>query len=53
MTTERLIRVQYAVYPTREAALAAGWPDAEYGTWQASPSSTRCVDGWIAMRYDD
>jgi hypothetical protein len=46
-----LIRVQFAVYPSREAALAAGYPDAEYGTWQRRPSSTECVDGWIALGY--
>jgi hypothetical protein len=54
--TERdnnMIRVRYAVYPTREAALAGGWPDAEYGVWQLRPSSTECVEGWIALDYPD
>jgi hypothetical protein len=46
---EELVRVRYAVYPTREAALAAGYPDAEHGTWQTSPASVRCVEGWIAL----
>jgi hypothetical protein len=45
----QLVRVQFAVYPTREAALAAGYPDAEYGTWQKSPSACQCVEGWIAL----
>jgi hypothetical protein len=44
-------RVQFAVYATREAALAAGWPDAEEGTWQLRPSSAECVEGWIALDY--
>ena len=48
---ETLVRVQYAVYPTREAALAAGYPDAELGTWQSRPSSAKCVEGWIALDY--
>jgi hypothetical protein len=49
MGGEELVRVRFAVYPTREAAVAAGYPDAEYGTWQTSPASPRCVEGWIAL----
>jgi len=48
-----LVRVQFAVYPTREAAITAGYPDAEWGTWQERPSSTKCVEGWIALDYRD
>ena len=42
-------RVQYAVFPTREDARAAGWPEAEYGVWQVTPSAARCEPGWIAL----
>lgn len=44
-----IYRQQFAVFATREDAIVAGWPDAEYGTWQRSPSSVECVDGWIAL----
>jgi hypothetical protein len=47
-----LVRIQYAVYATREATLAAGWLDTEWGTWQVSPSSTECVEGWIALDHE-
>lgn len=47
------VRQQYSVYPTREAALADGWPDAEYGTWAISPRSTSLVEGWIALDEAD
>lgn len=50
--SDRLLRVQYRVYETREAALAAGYPDAEFGTWQTSPRSTRLREGWIALEYE-
>lgn len=46
-------RVQHAVYATREEALAAGWPDAEFGTWQRSPRDAKLVEGWIALDYED
>lgn len=51
--TKRLIRVQYAVYQTKEAALADGWPDAEYGCWQLAPWSPKLVRGWIALEFDE
>ncbi len=48
-----MIRVQFVIFPTREAAIAAGWLDAEFGTWQKSPGSTEMVDGWIALDCSD
>jgi len=41
---------QDCVYPTREAALADGWPDAEWGWW-APPSGGQVAArwGWIAL----
>ena len=47
-----LTRVQYQVYPSFDAAIAAGYSDAEFGNWQASPASTELVEGWIALTYD-
>lgn len=52
MNEKRLVRVQYAVYDSKEAALADGWVDAEYGCWQSEPSSPKLVRGWIALEYD-
>lgn len=46
-----LVRMQYFVYASLEAARADGFPDAEFGVWQASPSSTQLVEGWIALDY--
>lgn len=46
-----LVRVQYRIYPSLEVALSAGWPSAEFGTWQSSPHSTQLVEGWIALDY--
>lgn len=51
--SDKLVRVQFAVFATREEALAAGWPDAEFGTWQMSPRSTECVEGWIALDFEE
>lgn len=48
---EKLIRVQFKIYSTGEAAMAAGWPDAEWGTWQTSPGDTSLSEGWIALNY--
>lgn len=36
------------VYETREAALAAGWPDAEYGEWCSRDGQTWRT-GWLAL----
>ena len=47
-----LIRGQYQVFPSFEAATAAGYPGAEFGNWQASPASTELVEGWIALTYE-
>ncbi len=32
---------------------ATGWPDAEFGTWQFSPSRIEFVEGWSALDYAD
>lgn len=48
-----LIRVQFQVFPSFDAALNAGYPDAEFGDWQASPASTKLTEGWIALTYDE
>jgi hypothetical protein len=48
-----LIRVPHAIYQSREAAIAAGWPDAEEGVWQAHCWSPELVRGWIALDYRD
>ena len=38
------------VYDTREAAIAAGWDDAEWGWWiPANGDTTRGRWGWIAL----
>jgi len=36
------------VYPTREAAIAAGWDDAEHGHW-IQPGETTGRHGWIGL----
>lgn len=46
-----LVRMQYCVYASKEDALAAGFPDAEFGVWQVSPASTKLIEGWIALDY--
>lgn len=50
-TETRLYRVRDCVYATREEALAAGWPDAEYGEWY-SRDLRRVRVGWIALSTD-
>lgn len=56
MATEarRMIRVREAgVYATREAALTAGYPDAECGWWvpqNCDPSLAS--EGWLALEYE-
>ncbi len=45
----QLVRVRYGIYPTREAAIAAGWVDAEYGLGFTSPGDTKQVQGWIPL----
>ena len=47
-----MIRVQFQVFSSFEAAIAAGYPDAEFGIWQVSPASTVLVEGWIALAYE-
>jgi hypothetical protein len=47
MSTE-LVRQRGQVYPTREAALAAGHQDAEWGSW-AVGNSTAVRYGWIGL----
>ena len=49
----RMFRVQYAVFPTRQAALDAGWPDAQFGSWQVSPASSETRQGWIALTDEE
>jgi hypothetical protein len=52
--SERLIRVRDAVYPTREAALAAGYPEAEYGWWvPANCNLARAAWGWKPLDYEE
>lgn len=45
---QRLYRVRDAVYPTREAAIAEGWDDAEYGLW-CTRDGNLWRTGWIAL----
>ena len=47
-----LIRAQYQVFHSFEAAINAGYPGAEFGVWQASPASTALIEGWIALTYE-
>lgn len=49
--SEELVRVQFAVFSTKQEALDAGYPDAEEGTWQEKPSSSVLIDGWIALDH--
>ena len=51
-TNQLMIRMQYSIFPTHDAATNAGYPDAEFGNWQASPASTKLTEGWIALAYD-
>lgn len=46
-----LVRMRYFVYASKEEALDAGFPDAEFGYWQASPASANLTEGWIALDY--
>jgi hypothetical protein len=43
----KLYRTRF-VFPTREAAVAAGWADAEYGVWY-SRDLARQTEGWLAL----
>lgn len=47
-----MYRIQFSIYPTREAAMADGWEDAEFGYWQVAAGSTKIVEGWIALTSD-
>lgn len=48
-----LIRVRDAVFATREEALAAGYPDAEYGWWVPSNGNiAKARWGWIALEEE-
>jgi len=48
MTT--MIRQRDQIFDTREEALAAGYPDAEYGWWVPSNGNqSRARWGWIAL----
>jgi hypothetical protein len=48
-----LIRVRDQIYDSREAAVAAGWDDAEYGYWIPSDCDiSRGRNGWIALSSD-
>lgn len=50
---QRVVRVQYAVFPSREAAIQAGFLDAEFGTWQPYAGSSKLVEGWIALEVEE
>jgi len=45
-----MTRVQYSVFDSREAAIAAGWADAEFGDWQESLNG-KIRKGWIALDF--
>lgn len=50
----RWIRVRDYVYPTREAAIAAGWDDAEFGFWvPANGDQSKGREGWIALQREE
>jgi hypothetical protein len=52
-TDVRLVRQRDRVYDTREAAILAGWPDAEFGFWiPANGDASQGQEGWIALDYD-
>ena len=47
-----MYRQRDQVYESREAALADGWPDAEFGWWVPSNGDlTKAVEGWIALDH--
>jgi hypothetical protein len=49
-----MIRVRDYVYDSHAEAVAAGWPDAEYGWWV--PANGRIGGarwGWIALDHDE
>mgnify|MGYP001593544741 FL=1 len=41
--------VPYALYPSLEAAIADGWPTAEYGLWASGPNDVHKKWCWCAM----
>lgn len=43
-----IVRVQYAVFASKDEAIAAGYVDAEYGYWQQSPGG-EIKEGWIGL----
>jgi hypothetical protein len=49
---DSLTRVRYCVFDSREEAISAGWPDAEYGDWQRDPAIAATAPGWIALTAD-
>ena len=53
MSVSTLVRVQFIVFASFEAAIKAGYPSAEWGTWQTQPGSTEMSEGWIALDYED
>lgn len=49
----RIVRCAGAIFETREAAIAAGFVDAEQGRWQVAPGATDLVDGWIGLAEEE
>ena len=50
----RLVRVRDTVFSSREEALAAGFPEAEYGWWVPSNGDTKAAKwGWCPLQEED
>lgn len=47
----RLVRVRYATFASKEAALCAGYADAEQGTWLRQDGSED-PNEWIGLETD-
>jgi hypothetical protein len=52
MSEPRIVRIQHAVYASREEALADGWLDAEYGWW-VTGWDCNGTWGWIACDQEE
>lgn len=51
---DKLVRQRGQIFESHEAALAAGYPDAEFGWWiPANGDIGNAKQGWIALDYED
>ncbi len=44
--------VKYALYESLDAAIADGWPTAQYGLWASGPNDVKKRWCWCAMEND-